>query len=546
MPEVTQPEPSPQASTSLTDAIIALSRDLELSAVLAKILAAATDMTGAQFAAVNVLDERGVSVDFHYRGMDAGVWERIGRAPNGVGVLAQIPATGALVIQEITQHPAFGGLPPGHPPLGSFLGSALRTRDSVFGYLYLASKPGGFTPEDEAVVAALAAAASVVIDNAQLYEDALSREQWLAASQEITTTLLSNPADEAAIGAIVATARTLGKASSAALVLPGVGSDWVMEFTDGHAADQLLGLVLPADGFAMSIIISGVGTVAPSPPGQNVLEPVRSFGPALYAPLRAADHTEGLLMLWREQGAPLFDQHDLAIAQRFSTQAAVALQLAELAHVRNLENLLAERERIADDLHDFVSQELFATSMQLEAIANDADGAIAARLAATLEHVKRAQHEVRGVMSQLQGQRTSEPIEERIHREIVMAHGSLGFAPRLLVEDWGSVIAAVGADPTLSDDVAAVIRELLSNVARHADASDVAVSISAPRYRLVVTITDDGKGPAGALARHSGTSNLANRALRRNGTFSLLPATDAAARPGTRAEWNVETSAPER
>src|SRR6187455_1742367 len=155
MADSTGPAAHVPAPTVLTDAIIALSRDLDLSTVLAKILTAATDMTGARFAAVNVLDAEGVSVDFHYRGMEAEVWERIGRAPNAVGVLAQIPATGALVIEEITEHPAFGGLPPGHPPLGSFLGCALRTREAVFGYLYLAAKPGGFSPEDQAVVAAL-------------------------------------------------------------------------------------------------------------------------------------------------------------------------------------------------------------------------------------------------------------------------------------------------------------------------------------------------------------------------------------------------------
>ena len=104
MAESSVPEPVSPVSTTLTDAIIALSRDLDLSAVLAQILAAATNMTGARFAAVNVLDDHGVSVDFHYRGMDPGVWERIGRAPNAVGVLAEIPPDGALVIDEPAEH----------------------------------------------------------------------------------------------------------------------------------------------------------------------------------------------------------------------------------------------------------------------------------------------------------------------------------------------------------------------------------------------------------------------------------------------------------
>lgn len=527
------------ASSSLIDAIIALGRELELPAVLDKMLAAAIDNTGAPFAAINVVDDDGVSVDFHFRGMDQSVWEKIGRGPNSVGVLAQIPATGALVIDEVTQHPAFRGLPKAHPPLGSFLGTALRMRDDVFGYLYLASKPGGFTADDEEIVAALAAAASVAIENAELYKEALDREQWLSASQAITTTLLANPGDEEAIAGIIATARRLGRAASAALVLPGLGDEWVMEFTDGARADELLGQVLPEDGFAMSVIRSGKGTVAPAPPGPTILEPVKDFGPTLYAPLIAQSRTEGLLMLWREPGDAQFDEHDLAIAQRFSNQAAVALQLAELAHVKNVESLLAERERIADDLHDFVSQELFATAMQLEAVSEIAPPEIAERLKATLTHVKRAQHEVRGVMSQLQGERTSEPLAERVRREILLAQDSLGFSPALSVDDWGAASAAVEKDPTLSDDICAVLRELLSNVARHAHASSVSVALTASDGRLAVVIVDDGIGPAGATTRHSGTSNLANRALRRNGTFRLVPATDAAERPGTRAEWNV-------
>src|SRR5690606_4742283 len=119
--------------------------------------------------------------------------------------------------EEVTAHPAFRGLPPGHPPLGAFLGTALRVRDHVFGYLYLANKDGGFDSHDETVVRALAAAASVAIENAALYEGALARERWLAASQDITTALLANPEDESAIARIVEASFALSGAAAAAL-----------------------------------------------------------------------------------------------------------------------------------------------------------------------------------------------------------------------------------------------------------------------------------------------------------------------------------------
>lgn len=523
----------------LLNAILALNAQLDLPHVFDRFLTAATAHTGAHYAAINIVDDNGVSIDFHYTGIPDGVWAHIGRAPNHVATLARIPDHGAIVIEELTKHPSFAGFPDGHPPMGAFLGTALRVRGEVFGYLYLADKTGGFSPADEEGVMALAAAASVAIDNAQLYARAVRREQWVEASQQITTALLSDPGDEEAFSRIVEAAMDLANAQHGALVLPGVGDDWVMEFAAGPRADDLLGLVLPETGFAMSAIRTGEGAIAATPPGGSVLEPVRTLGATLYAPLRAAERTVGLLMLWRDKGLRPFDADDLATAQRFANQAALALTLAELSHVRNVTAMLEDRERLADDLHDFVSQELFASAMQLEAIAADVDPAARERLLRTLDHVKRAQHEVRGVMSTLAGHRASEPFAERVDREMIMAHDSLGFAPTIQVE-WGPIDDSVAADSTLADDAVAVLRELLSNVARHARATAVHVDLGAANGRFSVVISDNGIGPAGARNRHSGTSNLAGRAMRRNGTFTLDPVAPSAEHPGTRAEWNVE------
>jgi signal transduction histidine kinase len=526
-------------SDPLLKAIVALNAQLDLPHVLDEFLTAATEHTGARYAAINIVDEQGVSVDFHYTGIPEGVWARIGRAPNHVATLARIPDDGVIVIEELTKHPSFVGFPEGHPPMGAFLGVALKVRGDVFGYLYLADKFGGFSATDEEAVRALAAAASVAIDNAQLYERAVRREQWLEASQRITTELLSNPGEEEALALVVGSAMSLANASHAALVLPGMGESWVMEFTEGPLAERLLGLVLPDDGFALTVIRSGIGEIAAAPPGGTILEPVQDLGPTLYAPLRAGDHSVGLLMLWRDKGQRSFTEEDLETAQRFANQAAVALTLAELAHVKNVTQLLEERERLADDLHDFVSQELFATAMQIEAIAADVSPEASERLLRTLDHVKRAQHEVRGVMSTLAGHRSSEPFAERINREVIMAQDSLGFAPTLHA-DWSGVDRAVAADVSLGDDVVAVLRELLSNVARHAQASAVHIDLESADGRVAVVVTDNGVGPAGARNRHSGTSNLAGRALRRDGTFELNPVAPSLGNPGTRAEWNVE------
>ncbi|MFV0635032.1 GAF domain-containing protein [Demequina sp.] len=539
MPDSVAPEVRAHA---LAQAVIALNTEIELGNVLDAFLVAATELTGARYAAINVLDSQGRSQSFHSRGMPPEMHDMIGRPPEPVGVLGEIPVEGTLYVHDVATHEARIGLPPGHPPLHTFLGASLQVRGRVFGQLYLANKDGDFTEEDGHDIRALASAASVAIDHAQLYDLALNRERWLAAAQRITTHLLANDDPGDGLQEIIDTALQLSHADTAALVLPGLDGAWVMEVTAGTSAQELLGLELPAGGTGVGVIESGEGMIAPEPPGKNVLEQVTSYGPSLYAPLVTQGESVGLLMLWRARGAKEFDSGELSIALRFASQAALALSLSELSHVKSVSALNEERARLADDLHDFVSQELFATAMQIESIAEDVDPPIAARLRSTLEHVKRAQHEVRGVMSSLAGQRSNEPIAERLRRELVLARDSLGFEPSVTAE-WPDLDAAVAGDPALADDLVAVTRELVSNVARHARASAVRINLHASDGRVEVRIEDNGIGPAGATQRHSGTSNLANRALRRNGTFSLLERWPGRDRPGCVAVWNVEASA---
>lgn len=524
---------------ALAHAIVGLNAKHDLADVLAEMLDASVHLTGAKYAAINRLDVNDRSVGFQFVGMDSSVWDKIGRAPSGIGVLNEIPVDDILVIEEITEHPAFLGLPKGHPELGAFLGTRLHVRDQTFGYLYLSNKEGGFNAADGRIVRALASAASVAIDNAKLYSQTIEKQAWLEASNAIATALLSNPEDESVFSTILVSATSLARATHAALALPGVADNWVMEFSAGPHADDLLGLVLPEEGQAMSTIRSGTGLVAAIPPGTFVIETIRDFGPAMYAPLRAGDHTVGLLMLWRERGDPEFIDTDLATAQQFANDAAVALSLAEITHMKHLAGLGEERQRLADDLHDFVSQELFATSIQLEGIAQDVDEVTAQRLAGTLEHVRRAQFEVRGVMSSLAGMRNTEPLRVRLSREITLAKETLRFMPRVDA-DWDQISAAIASDRSLCDDAVAVIRELLSNIARHARASAAWVEVKVEDDRLSIAVSDNGVGPYGAHERHSGTANLANRAIRRDGNFSLDVRDPGADMPGTIAEWTVQ------
>ena len=153
-------------------------------------------------------------VEFITHGIDPRTHAAIGDLPTGRGVLGLLIADPRPVrLPDITTHPQSAGFPPHHPPMHSFLGVPVRIRDQIFGNLYLSEKQGGgeFTDDDEEIVVALAAAAGAAIENARLYELAQRRQQWLAATAEITSVLAGEVSRDEALTLVAARAREVAR-----------------------------------------------------------------------------------------------------------------------------------------------------------------------------------------------------------------------------------------------------------------------------------------------------------------------------------------------
>ncbi|WP_448061415.1 GAF domain-containing sensor histidine kinase [Cellulomonas hominis] len=543
--------------TDLLDAVLSVASGLELPGVLERFVRVSVELTGARYGAINVLDGRGASTTFVQTGVPATVAAMMNHPPHAVGVLGQIPAHGVLLLDDLTHHPAFLGFPAEHPPMGAFLGAAVRVRDRVFGYLYLSEKAGGFTDADTKVVTALAASAGTAIANAQLYADAARREHWLRAGQDITTMLLSGVDEEDALAHIAATAREVADADTAALALPGIGGELVVELADGYNADSLIGSVMPQDGRSWSVMNEGSGRLVESlSKSRSVRVPaMRAFGPALFAPLQTSGRGVGVLIVLRRIGSSTFAPSDLVTAESFASQAALAFVLAEARHAQDIAALLDERERIARDLHDLAIQQLFATGMQLETVRRrSARGVDPTELTSivedALDNVDASVRQIRQIVYALRDPDAATGLVERLRREASLARTGLGFAPSFVVSLDGEAVPdgdyieadqiddRVGTDR--ADAVVAVVREGLANAARHAHASSVAVHIavrgSGPSGSVLVEVQDDGVGLPTVRDRRSGTGNIAARARQHGGTFSLGVAPDGT---GTLLSWEV-------
>jgi signal transduction histidine kinase len=169
MPEVAGPRHLHQ----LLDAILTVGSDLDLPAMLRRIVQSATELVDATYGALGVLDEtRTRLAQFITVGIDDEAHRRIGKLPEGHGILGLLILDAKpLRLPDLKQHPDSYGFPPHHPQMTSFLGVPVLVRDEVFGNLYLTNKQGAatFSDVDEELAIGLAAAAGVAIENARLH-----------------------------------------------------------------------------------------------------------------------------------------------------------------------------------------------------------------------------------------------------------------------------------------------------------------------------------------------------------------------------------------
>ncbi|MDH4111352.1 MAG: GAF domain-containing sensor histidine kinase [Actinomycetota bacterium] len=168
----------------LIEAGLALASELDLDAVLDRIVELAVAITGARYGALGVLGEDRPRIErFITHGVTAEQRAAIGDPPVGHGILGLlIRERRPMRIPEIGADPRSAGFPPNHPPMHSFLGAPVKALGQIFGNIYLTEKQDAaeFTEDDEQALVVLATQAGVAIENARLYEETRRHQEELA------------------------------------------------------------------------------------------------------------------------------------------------------------------------------------------------------------------------------------------------------------------------------------------------------------------------------------------------------------------------------
>ncbi|MGW5661305.1 sensor histidine kinase [Streptomyces sp. NPDC003758] len=529
---------------TLLDAVLAVGSDLDLEVVLRRIVESAVTLVDARYGALGVLGEEGTIKQFVTVGMDEEAIARIGYYPRGEGILGLlIRHPEPLRLANLAEHPASAGFPSGHPPMTSFLGAPVRVRDRVFGNLYLTNKQSGaeFDSDDEAVMQTLAAAAGVAIDNARLYDEAHRRQRWLAASNELTRSLLSGAEPGAVLQSFTGAVREMAGADLVTLAVPvGHRGELVIEASSGSQAEEVRGLVLPATTLAAKVFTSGETitneALSADPSSQGGSASVVELGPAFFVPLGTREHVRGVLQVANLPGGALFTDAVIDMVTGFGNQAALALDVAE--HRQNTERMvvLNDRDRIARDLHDLVIQRLFAGALTLQSTLGQVSDRpqVNERIQRVVDDLDDTIKIIRSTVYALREgdqARRGSGLRAQLVAATERATETLGFAPALRMT--GLLDTAVPAEQ--AEQLLAVLGEALSNTVRHAHASIVDVGVEVTDAALKLRVADNGRGIDPAVTRRSGLANLRRRAEEMDGTLTL-----SANQPsGTVVEWVV-------
>jgi len=497
----------------LLDVGRALVGELDPEAVLHRILEEARELTGARFAAVGVLDKtRSELGRFLTAGIDESTERAIGDLPRGRGVLGVlIEDPRPLRLTDVGGHPRSYGFPVGHPEMHSFLGVPIILRGEAWGNLYLTEKEGGgeFTEEDEEAAVVLAQWAATAIDNARLYEDTERRRHLLEravtsleAARDITDAITSASDLDRILELIVKRGRALVDARSL-LILLREGDDLVVAASAGHARGARGHRLPVARSTSGQVLQRGrperIGDVgARLRIGPDELG-VREARTALLVPVIHRGTGLGVLAAFdRGPEREPFTEEDEQLLRSFANSAANAVALNRSVEADRLRSAIAgadeERKRWARELHDQTLQSLGGLRVSLaSSLGGDDAAAKDERIRQAIEDIELEISNLRRIISDLRPSLLDD----------------LGLVPAIdaMLERWreaglevtSEIVLAPKSteaelDPQLETTAYRVVQEAVTNVAKHAQAKSVRVSLAFAGDELVIEVQDDGVG----------------------------------------------------
>jgi signal transduction histidine kinase len=516
----------------------ALTSELDLQAVLDRILEAARELTGARYAALGVLDarRRGLA-EFLTAGLDESERDAIGDLPRGHGVLGLlIDRPEPLRLHDVAQHPRSYGFPFGHPPMRSFLGAPITVRGEPWGSLYLTEKRDAedFDDDDIDAIVLLAEWAAVAIDNARLFGEVsagrgeLERAlRTMRTAMEIATAVGGDTDLSRILELIVKRARALVEAD-ALLIWLRHGDELRIAAVAGHAdvpEDAAMPLGASTAGEALrtrrSLRVADAQRMRVSP-GQFGMPQASS---ALIVPLVHRGRGLGVLVAFDHLGRTAwFDADDERALEAFAASAATAVATARLVEEQRLQDSMAaaesERGRWARELHDETLQGLASLKIALAVALRAPPDQARPALESAVVQLGHDIEALRAIIADLRPAALDElGLEPALRTLVTQVAGAADLEARVRLELGGARL-----DPAVETTAYRVAQEALTNVVKHASARTVTVDVHLDGGRFRLTVADDGAGVGDLDGEGYGLVGMRERAALAAGELRISPA----------------------
>jgi signal transduction histidine kinase len=517
--------------------------DLDVEAVLERVLVAGRELTGARYAAIGVLDTEGTGLArFITLGLEREERDRIGPRPRGRGVLGElIEHPMPLRLKEVGEHPRSYGFPLGHPEMHTFLGVPVLAGDEPYGNLYLTDKADGapFTEDDERALILLADFAGVAIDHARRFTGSETRREELGrtvaaldATVQIALALGGQTDLDRILQLVAKRGRALVAARALAIELLD-GDELVIAAVAGEVPSALVGQRVAMQDTVAQAALRTLSS-------QRLEETINrsrferhglgrlgfQISAGLAVPMVFRGTAYGVLIVAdRLEHGPRFGDDDLRLLEAFAASAATAVATAQNVAVEQSRQRVAaaeeERGRWARELHDETLQSLAALRLGLSAArrAKDSPTVIDDLLAEAVDQLEGEIATLRALITELRPAALDELGLPAAIAALADRSGRLGVAVDV---DVDPALATQIGDPESRIAIYRIVQEALSNARKHGEAQRGVVTVAVNETAITVTVRDDGSGfDVSARSSGFGLLGMRERAELLGGTLSV-------------------------
>jgi signal transduction histidine kinase len=484
--------------------------ELDLDTLLRRVLEAALELTGARYAAIGVLNaDRSELERFLTVGIDEDTQRKIGDLPRGRGVLGVLTDDPKpLRLAHVGDHAASYGFPAGHPAMETFLGVPVFIGGEAWGNLYLTEKDhAAFDEADEEAIVVLARWAGIAVENARLYHDAeLQRIELeravagLRATQAVALAVGAEVDLERSLELIVKRGRALVEARTVVILLQ-EGEDLVVAAMAGHG-ERGVDQRIPVEGSTSGQVMRrGRPEIIDDVPARLLVSAAKLGVPdartALIVPLAYRGDPLGVLMAFdRDPDASPFTDEDERALRAFAASAATAVVIAQSVQKQRLRDTLTaaeqERKRWARELHDETLQALAGIRVLLASARRTGTAeALDNATGQALEQIEQEITNLRAIISELRPAALDELGLAAAVEALLERHRAVN---GLEISGDTEIAADRDLDPDLAATVYRIIQEALTNVAKHAHAKHVTVSVETSETEIRLAVIDDGGG----------------------------------------------------